>query len=237
MCQKGCVLNCWILPPNMCMIHIQTSNDYIREWLGHKDEFLQTLLDLEGPPASRQCVVCNGDGIYRCCDCFGQPLLCSLCCREQHRRDPFHRIQQWTGYCFDECSLNLVCDPFSPCSVALCDTIHRPDSDCISVMTRLHARSGSGSMMMTELGHITWKKVNGWMLTKIVFPRIFVLPHTLITSPSLTSLGSISSQCTIAIAWDQPLTICSYCKAGCFQQCLHSQGLYLHLMCLTTHQG
>ena len=28
----------------------QTSNNYIQEWLQHKDEFLWTVLDLEGPP-------------------------------------------------------------------------------------------------------------------------------------------------------------------------------------------
>ncbi|KAF8430939.1 hypothetical protein L210DRAFT_3370723, partial [Boletus edulis BED1] len=47
-------------------------------------------------------------GVYRCSDCFNQPLFCTPCIREQHRRNPFHRVQQWTGSFFEDSSLNLV---------------------------------------------------------------------------------------------------------------------------------
>ncbi|KAF8428947.1 hypothetical protein L210DRAFT_3333298, partial [Boletus edulis BED1] len=45
---------------------------------------------------------------YRCSDCFGQPLFCTLCTRNKHRMLPFHRISQWTGSFFEDSSLNLA---------------------------------------------------------------------------------------------------------------------------------
>ncbi|KAF8547467.1 hypothetical protein OG21DRAFT_1527140 [Imleria badia] len=88
--------------------HLKTCNDYIREWLEHKDEFLQTLLALEAPPEPRECSMCGGDGIYRCSDCFGNFLFCTPCARQQHRGNPFHRIQQWTGEFFEDSALHLA---------------------------------------------------------------------------------------------------------------------------------
>ncbi|KAF8449492.1 hypothetical protein L210DRAFT_3389489, partial [Boletus edulis BED1] len=83
-------------------------NDYVQEWLQQKDEFLRIILDLEAPPIPRRCSLCDGDGIYRCSDCFGHPLFCTPCTREQHKSHPFHRIQQWTGSFFEDSSLNLA---------------------------------------------------------------------------------------------------------------------------------
>ncbi|KAF8121870.1 hypothetical protein EV363DRAFT_1301532 [Boletus edulis] len=87
----------------------KTSNSYLRlEWLSRKTEFLDALLDMEAPPKPRQCSSCGGDGIYRCSDCFGQPLFCTLCTRNKHWMLPFHRISQWTGSFFEDSSLNLA---------------------------------------------------------------------------------------------------------------------------------
>ncbi|KAF8547808.1 hypothetical protein OG21DRAFT_1479386 [Imleria badia] len=86
----------------------KTSNDYMREWFNHKDEFLSILLDLEAPPEPHKCFLCQCDGVYKCSDCFGQPLLCTWCCQMQHQRHPFHRLQQWTGSFFKDSSLNLA---------------------------------------------------------------------------------------------------------------------------------
>ncbi|KAF8124933.1 hypothetical protein EV363DRAFT_1299555 [Boletus edulis] len=86
----------------------KTSNSYLLEWLSRKTEFLDALLDMEAPPKPRQCSSCGGDGIYRCSDCFGQPLFCTLCTRNKHRMLPFHRISQWTGSFFEDSSLNLA---------------------------------------------------------------------------------------------------------------------------------
>jgi hypothetical protein len=40
-------------------------------------------------------------------DCFGQPLLCHLCCLEAHSSLPFHSIEKWTGKFFKKTSLNM----------------------------------------------------------------------------------------------------------------------------------
>ncbi|KAF8835200.1 hypothetical protein BDN67DRAFT_913459 [Paxillus ammoniavirescens] len=46
--------------------------------------------------------------MYKCSDCFAQPLFCTSCCRQLHLLNPLHRIQQWSGKCFEDSSLSLV---------------------------------------------------------------------------------------------------------------------------------
>ncbi|KAI6019504.1 hypothetical protein BKA83DRAFT_4057093 [Pisolithus microcarpus] len=83
-------------------------NDYIREWLPQKQDFLHILLELEAPPVPRICKKCQRDGVYRCPDCMHQPLLCTNCCHTMHEAHPFHRIQQWTGAFFEDSALHMV---------------------------------------------------------------------------------------------------------------------------------
>lgn len=33
--------------------------------------------------------------LWRCVDCFGQPVYCASCMRDTHRKLPFHRIESW----------------------------------------------------------------------------------------------------------------------------------------------
>ncbi|KAF8122787.1 hypothetical protein EV363DRAFT_1404642 [Boletus edulis] len=105
--------------PNICMPFTKHNNpqyplilaltyDYLLEWLSRKTEFLDMLLDMKAPPKPRRCSSCGGDGIYRCSDCFGQPLFCTLCTQNKHQMHPFHRISQWTGSFFEDSSLNLA---------------------------------------------------------------------------------------------------------------------------------
>ncbi|KDQ22282.1 hypothetical protein PLEOSDRAFT_1026345, partial [Pleurotus ostreatus PC15] len=42
----------------------------------------------------------------RCTQCFNTPLLCSSCCLNQHRQNPFHQIQSWDDGFFKDCSLD-----------------------------------------------------------------------------------------------------------------------------------
>lgn len=88
----------------------QTQNDFLRDWLPFKGQYLALLMDMEAPPLDRACSVlqCDKEGIYRCDDCFMQPLFCTSCCREQHVRHPLHRVHQWVGQFFDDSSLRLV---------------------------------------------------------------------------------------------------------------------------------
>ncbi|KAI6001994.1 hypothetical protein EDD15DRAFT_2192690 [Pisolithus albus] len=58
----------------------KTQNDYIREWLPYREDFLHILLDLEAPPLPRICKICQKDGV----------------------------IQQWTGNFFEDSALHMV---------------------------------------------------------------------------------------------------------------------------------
>ncbi|KIO09151.1 hypothetical protein M404DRAFT_132260, partial [Pisolithus tinctorius Marx 270] len=86
----------------------QTQNDYIQEWLPHKEEFMKVLLDLEAPPKPQNCARCGVEGGYRCPDCIHQPLFCKECCRVTHQGLLFHRVQQWAGNFFKESALHMT---------------------------------------------------------------------------------------------------------------------------------
>jgi hypothetical protein len=48
------------------------------------------------------CTICNqSQPVYRCQDCIGCPVFCLDCCRNEHFRHPFHRIDHWTGHFFE----------------------------------------------------------------------------------------------------------------------------------------
>ncbi|KIK76992.1 hypothetical protein PAXRUDRAFT_168162, partial [Paxillus rubicundulus Ve08.2h10] len=89
-------------------LSLQSQNDYLWEWLPHQQQYLDILLTQESPPDPRTCNICGGDGVYKCSDCFSQPIFCTSCCRQQHLLNPLHRIQQWGGKCFEDSSLSLA---------------------------------------------------------------------------------------------------------------------------------
>ena len=63
---------------------------------------------MEHLPINTSCKQCMDKvGQFRCMDCFGQPLLCHLCCLEAHSSLPFHSIEKWTGKFFKKTSLNV----------------------------------------------------------------------------------------------------------------------------------
>ncbi|KDQ49019.1 hypothetical protein JAAARDRAFT_94968, partial [Jaapia argillacea MUCL 33604] len=45
---------------------------------------------------------------FRCINCFGRPFTCLECCRNEHDRLPFHRIERWTGKYFAWSSLFVI---------------------------------------------------------------------------------------------------------------------------------
>ena len=57
--------------------------------------YLHELLDRQA--SIRVCSICNKEANWRCLDCFAGPAYCTECCRTSHCRDPFHRIERWTG--------------------------------------------------------------------------------------------------------------------------------------------
>lgn len=78
--------------------HLQSQNDYLREWIPRRDKYLQYLLEMEAPPDPRVCRQCHtGDGSWKCLDCVDRPVLCSACCRNTHQLNVFHRVEHWNG--------------------------------------------------------------------------------------------------------------------------------------------
>jgi hypothetical protein len=75
---------------------LQTTNDYLWEWLQKRDHYLDQLLIQEVMPTSsdcRQCELCEGS--WRCLDCLGRPLLCNKCCKDAHLQHPLHQVECW----------------------------------------------------------------------------------------------------------------------------------------------
>ncbi|KAF9521268.1 hypothetical protein CPB83DRAFT_740673, partial [Crepidotus variabilis] len=42
---------------------------------------------------------------WRCSDCLGQRVVCTLCCRDSHKDLLFHRIEKWNGRFFKKAAL------------------------------------------------------------------------------------------------------------------------------------
>ncbi|KIJ05947.1 hypothetical protein PAXINDRAFT_92716, partial [Paxillus involutus ATCC 200175] len=57
----------------------------MREWLEYEEEYLEALLRREGADGRTCSKGCGRDGVYRCADCFGRPMLCTSCCRSAHQ--------------------------------------------------------------------------------------------------------------------------------------------------------
>ncbi|TFK58068.1 hypothetical protein BDN72DRAFT_782554, partial [Pluteus cervinus] len=87
--------------------------DYMAIWLDdHRDDFLRLSLEREAPPDPVVCAQCQGSTIdkelFRCSSCFGRPVYCADCMRSKHDRDPFHRIERWSGKYFEDAWLKDV---------------------------------------------------------------------------------------------------------------------------------
>jgi len=59
------------------------------------------------PPANLSCYSCGqGEGSFRCLDCYGQHWWCRSCVINSHIQHPFHRPQQWKDGSFENISLS-----------------------------------------------------------------------------------------------------------------------------------
>ncbi|TFK61330.1 hypothetical protein BDN72DRAFT_778352, partial [Pluteus cervinus] len=83
----------------------ETPNDFIREFLPKRREWLNTYIEREAPPESGGCANCQDVGKWRCLDCLSRPFLCKMCCCTTHKLLPFHRIEVWTGKSFQPAGL------------------------------------------------------------------------------------------------------------------------------------
>ena len=78
----------------------QRQADYIMEFVGRVDEFLQASLSRQGRPIHQElCDHCplQRKALWRCVDCALATTLCRACMRATHHTNPFHRVERWTG--------------------------------------------------------------------------------------------------------------------------------------------
>ena len=76
------------------------------EWLQYRDEYLKVILEREAPPLCGGCTQCTRPMIWRCHDCFGEPVFCPSCVATTHQSLPFHRVSRWNGRTFYRSSLS-----------------------------------------------------------------------------------------------------------------------------------
>jgi hypothetical protein len=77
-------------------VGMQLQQDFIREWLPRRDDYINWLLEDEyRPMTARRCVVCEAPADWRCRGCLGHPSFCDVHCLSSHQNNPFHRVQYW----------------------------------------------------------------------------------------------------------------------------------------------
>jgi CxC2 like cysteine cluster associated with KDZ transposases len=79
---------------------------YLKEFASRVDDLLQALLGQEALPNDGRCIQCaHKPGRWRCKDCTVAPLLCRACMRHDHKNNPLHRVEFWTGNHFRAAAL------------------------------------------------------------------------------------------------------------------------------------
>lgn len=89
------------------LINMQSPEDFMNDWLPHRNSFLFELLTMEAPPAEPTCDSCGvvPERFFRCLECFYNKTLCQTCCVRDHSRHPLHRIEEWNGFHFVQTTL------------------------------------------------------------------------------------------------------------------------------------
>ncbi|KAI6116658.1 hypothetical protein EDD16DRAFT_1520467 [Pisolithus croceorrhizus] len=86
--------------------HTKSQNDYIREWLPWKAEYLNIILEGEQLAKGGICEQCSeAEGSVWCMSCAGVHAWCSPCAVKVHRNLPFHKVQRWNGAHYQPTSL------------------------------------------------------------------------------------------------------------------------------------
>ncbi|TDL19767.1 hypothetical protein BD410DRAFT_751691, partial [Rickenella mellea] len=81
--------------------------DPLKEWVSHRDLFLDELLRQDGMahPSPPLCECGASDARFRCKDCSFNELWCKNCLCRQHLRLPLHRVERWNDNFFEKSSL------------------------------------------------------------------------------------------------------------------------------------
>ncbi|KAI6100513.1 hypothetical protein F5141DRAFT_1204836 [Pisolithus sp. B1] len=86
--------------------HTKSQNDYIREWLPWRAEYLNIILEGEQLAKGGICELCSeAEGSVQCMYCAGVHAWCSPCTIKVHRNLPFHKVQRWNGAHYQPTSL------------------------------------------------------------------------------------------------------------------------------------
>ncbi|KAI6137144.1 hypothetical protein F5141DRAFT_1230928 [Pisolithus sp. B1] len=86
--------------------HTKSQNDYIREWLPWRVEYLNVILEgkqLAKGGICEQC--CEAEGSVWCMSCTGAHAWCGPCAVKAHKNLPFHKVQRWNGAHYQPTSL------------------------------------------------------------------------------------------------------------------------------------
>ncbi|KAJ7024853.1 hypothetical protein C8F04DRAFT_1269860 [Mycena alexandri] len=92
----------------------QNSDLPFQTWVGHRDEYLDETLRLEGRGDYGVYSTCGGCGavnpLFRCehQSCYGPGMFCQTCIVARHEVLPTHWIQEWTGDFFRRVGLSTL---------------------------------------------------------------------------------------------------------------------------------
>ncbi|KAI6127050.1 hypothetical protein F5141DRAFT_1210355 [Pisolithus sp. B1] len=86
--------------------HTKSQNDYIREWLPWRADYLNIILEGEQLAKGGICEeCCEAEGSVQCMSCAGVHAWCGPCAVKAHRSLPFHKVQRWNGAHYQSTSL------------------------------------------------------------------------------------------------------------------------------------
>ncbi|KAI6040541.1 hypothetical protein EDC04DRAFT_2602333 [Pisolithus marmoratus] len=84
----------------------RSQNDFIREWLPWRTEYLNVILEGEQLAKGGICEqCCQAEGSIQCMSCTGVHAWCGPCAVKVHRNLPFHKVQRWNGNHYQDTSL------------------------------------------------------------------------------------------------------------------------------------
>ncbi|KAI6040015.1 hypothetical protein EDC04DRAFT_2602760 [Pisolithus marmoratus] len=89
--------------------HTKSQNDFVREWLPWRAEYLNVNLEGEQLAKAGICEQCEeAEGSVWCMSCAGVHSWCGPCAVKAHRNLPFHKVQRWNGTHYEPTCLMVL---------------------------------------------------------------------------------------------------------------------------------
>ena len=107
---------------------------------------MEEIVAWEGRATAATCTGCSiVEGSWRCLDCLGRQIYCTMCFCARHHCHPFHRVEHWTGSFFKAAWL---------CQTGLEMHLGHGGFECPSVgmvdVSRYHTRSDNGDVLAQD---------------------------------------------------------------------------------------